>query len=191
MKRFPYLKIIIIFGILVVLARLAFHQSGSLFTISTKDNSTVKNCVEIAGAISSFYRDYDKLPVDQPESDWQGDTKHPDLVAILTGAYPSEAIQRNPRHINYLDGYKQARLLSGKMTDGIDFSDEAHPVIYDQWGQPFMVILDTNSDGKIANPIAADPVHEIPGKKALVYSSGPPNADGTRNTDESKFLKFW
>ena len=100
---------------------------------------------------------------------------------------------RNPKTINFLEGFKQAKKeVFGKMVDGIDVdTDPLAPAIYDPWGQPFIVIMDTDKDGVITNPLKVGAVLLIRGKKAIVYSTGPPNADGTRNTDESEFIITW
>ena len=150
--------------------------------------------VEIYGAIASFYADYDTLPINSPGVDWVGTTEAKSgLIAVLTSAGSPDANLRNPRKINYLDGFKQAKKdASGKMVYGLDaVTDPLIPAIYDPWGQPFIVILDTNFDSVIANPLKAAGALPIRGKKGIVYSTGPPNADGTRNTDESKFIISW
>jgi hypothetical protein len=160
----------------------------------TKEQSAAKFAMEIAGAIASFYALYDTLPIAFSGADWVGSTtgKH-DLVAVLTAAQRPEVMQSNPKKINYLDGFKQAKKdASGKTIHGMDaVTDPLKPAIYDPWGQPFIVILDTNFDSMIANPLKAGGALPIRGKKGIVYSTGPPNADGTRNTDESKFIISW
>ena len=193
MRDTPYWKLVLGFTILFLLFY-GSNQNGSRFINSTKEKSTLMLCVEIAGSLSSFYADYSTLPIEQPDSDWQGDTKHSALVAVLTTTLENPQAQKlNPRHINYLDGFKPAMQgpVAGVFQNGIDFSTASSPVIYDAWGQPLLVIIDTTLDGKITNPITSDPKREILGKRSLVYSTGPPQADGTRNTDESKFIKSW
>lgn len=185
--------------LLVVVAIIALLAAGSVgaygkFINSVKEKSTAKYCVEIAGAISSFYADYDTLPVANTGSDWEGDTEDADLIAVLIGSSDSEtAKKKNPRHINYLDGFKQAKKgrVAGTFEDGIDYSDPSAPKIYDTWGQALKVVMDTDFNGKIENPITSDSVKDIRGKKAIVYSTGRPGEGNQPNTNEQNFIKSW
>jgi len=165
-----------------------------MFKSSIREISAKKFAVEIAGAISTFHASYDKFPIDSPAADWAGTTEAANgLIAVLTAAGSPAVTLRNPKKINFLEGFKQAKKeVFGKMVDGIDEeTDPLLPAIYDPWGQPFIVIMDTDKDGVITNPLKVGSVLMTRGKKALVYSTGPPNADGTRNTDESNFITTW
>lgn len=164
------------------------------FKGTIKEKSTAKMAVETAGAISSFYADYDRLPINSPDADWVGTTGEKNgLVAVLTAAEKPDGKLINPKRINFLDGFKPAKKDdSGKMAYGIDdVTNPWDPAIYDPWGQPFIVIMDTDKDGVIANPLKSWGALLLRGKKGIVYSTGPPNADGSRNTDESKFITSW
>ena len=89
-----------------------------------------------------------------------------------------------------MDGFKQAKILSdGKAVNGIDYSDPATPKLYDPWGQPYHVIMDTNEDGKITLPFVVGSSADVSGKRSVVYSTGEPNANGTPNSDPAKFIK--
>ena len=159
-----------------------------------KPNPAAKFPVEIAGAIYDFHAEYDGFPFDSPDVDWVGTTAGKDgLVAALTGKEGQEVKETNVKGINYLDGFKRAEVVdSVTVRDGIDYvTNWLGPGIYDPWGQPFIVILDTNFDSVIANPLKSGGALPLRGKKGIVYSTGPPNADGTRNTDESKFITSW
>ena len=161
---------------------------------SVKEKSVQLFAVEIAGAVSSFYADYDRLPIDFPDGDWVGTTQAKSgLIAILTAEEGPNEKRKNQKNINYLDGFKHTKTdVSGREVDGLDTdTDPLRPAIYDPWGQPYIVIMDTNLDSRIVDPLKSSIPLEVRGKKALVYSTGRPNADGTRNTDESKFLMSW
>ncbi len=169
-------------------------EGGSRFVRSSPERSTTKFAVEVAGAINSFYSTYGSFPIGGSDVDWVGDTSNKStFVAILTAASVASR-SANPKSINYLDGFKQAKRSArpGAWEDGIDYETKAEePAIYDWWGQPFKVIMDTNGDGAIANPILSQSAKIFRGKKALVYSTGPPNRDGSPNSDESKWLTSW
>ena len=159
-----------------------------------KPDPAKKFAVEIAGAISSFSAEYDRLSIDLLSVDWVGTTgDKKGLVPVLAAAKGPHVKDWNLKEINYLDGFRQAkRDDSGKMVCGIDYeTDPLEPAIYDPWGQPYIVIMDTNKDQVIANPLKSRGDAVFRGKRGIVYSTGPPNADGTRNTDESNFITSW
>ena len=194
-KRRWVLLILLLFtvGLMTVIWYLFYLPQRGVIR-QAKERAATKLAVEIAGAVSSFYASYDQLPIDFPNADWVGTTEGKNgLIAILTGAEGPNEKLRNHKRINYLDGFKQARSdVSGKLVFGIDDqTDPLQPAIYDPWGQPFIVIMDTNLDSRIVDPLKSSIPFEVRGKKALVYSTGPPNADGTPNTDESEFLMSW
>ena len=187
---------LLLFGIVVLgIWLIAIIPCGKVMR-SVKVKEAQKVAEEIAGAISSFNASYDRLPIDAPDADWAGTTGEMNgLVAVLTAAERPDGKVRNPKKINFLDGFKQAKRAGpGKWADGIDEeSDPWEPAIYDPWGQPYLVIMDTNKDQVIANPLKLleNRILLFRGKKAVVYSTGPPKADGSRNTDESEFITSW
>jgi hypothetical protein len=188
------LILLLLFGIVWMVYWIWWDVPHGNFIGSVKEKSTEKMAVEIAGALSWFYSECDVLPIDSPGADWVGTTGEKNgLIAVLIGAEKPIGKLRNHNKINYLDDFKPAKKDdSGRMVDGIDaLTHPLEPAIYDRWGQPFIVILDTNFDSVIASPLKSEGVLLIRGKKGIVYSTGPPNADGTRNTDESKFITSW
>ena len=87
--------------LLVVVAIIALLAAGSVgaygkFINSVKEKTSAKYCVEIAGAISSFYSSYDTLPIVNNGSDWEGDTKDPDLIPVLVASGSDESSQPKP-----------------------------------------------------------------------------------------------
>ena len=193
-RRRVVLNLLLLFGILGTGVWNSWAAPDGALKPGVKELSAARFAVEIYGAVASFYADYDTLPINSPGVDWVGTTEAKSgLIAVLTSAGSPDANLRNPRKINYLDGFKQAKKdASGKMVYGLDaVTDSLNPAIYDPWGQPFIVIMDTNFDSVIANPLKSGGALPLRGKKGIVYSTGPPNADGTRNTDESKFITSW
>ena len=154
-----------------------------------RSNTTKKVAVELSASISSYYADYDYVPVAKDVSaDWSGTTvANPEFLAVLSARADP---RMNPKKHDYLDGFKQAKpLRGGKFVDGIDYSDPSSPTLVDPWGQPYNVIMDTNEDGKITLPFIHGTSADVFGKRSVVYSTGEPNADGTPNSDPAKFIK--
>ncbi len=140
-----------------------------------------KMCVECAGAITSFYSDYNHLPLPllSNSADWAGTLDEPGLLSCLSGD------SNNPRKLNYIDGLRTAQLVDGQYINGIHFGDDPdHTTLTDPWGHPYRILMDTDDDGAILNPAtsALPNVHlpkQIRGKRAIIWSAGP---DGDFNT---------
>ena len=193
-RRWVVLISLLWFGVLMAMIWASWGDPWHNFKGPIKEKVTRKFAVEIAGAIFNFSTDYDGFALGSPDVDWVGTTEGKDgLVAALTAKEGQEVKETNLKGINYLDGFKRAEVVdSVTVRDGIDYvTDWLGPGIYDSWGQPFIVIIDTNNDGVIANPLKAGGALPIRGKKGMVYSTGPPNKNGTRNTDEAKFITSW
>ena len=151
--------------------------------------SAKRMTAELASSIDGCHADYTKFPVTTDSSaDWGGNTvANPEFLAVLSAKGDRSL---NPKRHDYLDGFKQAKILSdGKAVNGIDYSDPATPKLYDPWGQPYHVIMDTNEDGKITLPFVVGSSADVSGKRSVVYSTGEPNANGTPNSDPAKFIK--
>ena len=84
-KGFTLIELLVVVAIIALLAAGSVGAYGK-FINSVKEKSTAKYCVEIAGAISSFYADYDTLPVINTGSDWEGDTTSDELIPVITAA---------------------------------------------------------------------------------------------------------
>jgi prepilin-type N-terminal cleavage/methylation domain-containing protein len=188
--------------LLTVVAIIALLAGGSVgayskFINTVKASATQKNCVEIAGAVSTFYRDYDSLPVTQTGGrDESLSTDDASFAAILVGSKSNnDALKKNSRGINYLEGFKQAkRGKGGEPEDGIDYEGSADsPSIYDLWGNPYEVVLDSNFDGEIDNPVTKNTggITKIRGKRAIVYSKGRPSDGNRQSTSETNWIKSW
>ena len=186
--------------LLVVVAIIALLAAGSVgaygkFINNVKERSTQKYCVEIAGAISSFYSSYDYLPVINTGSDWEGNTEDPDLIPVLVASGSDNAKKRNPKSINFLDGFKQAKPSKSGTAweDGINYeTDPTAPAIYDTWGFPLKVKMDTDFNSEIENPITTpNAIKILRGKKGIVWSSGRPGSGNVQNTNQENFLSSW
>ncbi|WP_395747602.1 hypothetical protein [Prosthecobacter sp.] len=101
----------------------------------------------IAGAVASYETEYGHFPI--PESDWHGPdvslrTRGPVVPALLGKEGPL-----NPKSIKFIDFPQATDRKGGQWQDGAEW------VISDAWGEPYYITLDTNGDGRIANPECA------------------------------------
>lgn len=131
-------------------------------------------------ALMSYKSDYKRLPLpatSAPDLDLSLRSRGPMLPALLG----EEAGGLNPKKIKFIDLPTAKNSKFGLLKDGEEW------VLNDTWGEPYFLVLDTNSDGKVANPEygadQSDPGYaklyknravppELP-VETLIYSSGP------------------
>lgn len=134
---------------------------------------------DIKYALLSYEVDYHHFPI--PASDRHGpDVSIRSRGSMLT-ALMGEDAALNPRGIKFIDLPAAKDRKEGLWQDG------AERVLSDRWGEPYYIVLDTNGDGKIANPeFGADQSDAEYAKrcrtnpppatlqlKVLIYSAGP------------------
>ena len=160
------------------------------FGIDAPEQSSKVGAVAIANALDRYYADHNRLP-GRAGPDAQTETSHGSpLVKVLMGKEGPDSPRQNPRNKNYLEGVPPAKpglpglpILPGrseKWVGGVVMDGTACSMV-DPWGNYYQVKLDSNFDGKLANP--APPAHaagrsELSGR-AVVWSAG---KDGTLET---------
>ena len=118
----------------------------------------------ISNSINEFYADYTRLPHPQAQKAQTGDvdsdtSPSTGLTQVLMGVEPEQEEKQNPRHTDYLEGIKPAKLSkkagtphawsNGLMVDGKGVNWYS---IVDFWGNFYRVRLDTDGDGFVENP---------------------------------------
>ncbi|MGA0334176.1 MAG: type II secretion system protein [Kiritimatiellia bacterium] len=152
-RGFTLIEMLVVIAIITVLAGLLF-PAVSKGILTAKRNKAAAEAKSIAGAIDMFYRDYGWMP-DRPadqgfddseeDIDNQAEQSYFDeitpsdsnapvterIVAVLMAEPGTENV--NPRKKVYLD-------LDTPITNKL---------ILDPWGQPYVIKLDRNFDGKV------------------------------------------
>lgn len=154
----------IILGLLLV--ALPGLTSCMKFIYGTTASSTAVAIKHLQIGITAFEMDSAHFPI--PKSDWHGPdvslrTRGPIVPALL-----GQDRALNPKDVKFIDFPNAVDHKNGLWQDGAEW------VLSDRWGEPYYIVLDTNGDGKIANPEfgAEHPPEALP-LKVLIYSSGP------------------
>lgn len=168
-KGFTLVELLVVISIIAALAGLTF---GVVMRQVEKARQTASknDCVNIAGAIESFYIDNNTFPVTmvpRKESTMTTAVEDPaDMIVILLGREKGSARSKvNKSGQSYLTGSTVDAKIGGMYIDGSGAG------FYDPWGSEYYVIMDTNGDGEIEDPTS--PGRPIFNKKAIVYGVGP------------------
>jgi hypothetical protein len=144
----------------------AINRTGSVTTRATT------NALE--SAVNSFYIEYGKLPVVANRV-----TTHSpqgvEFLNILFGFKEKSADPQNSRQIKFLS------IREGKnRKNGLIYSESGDSVdgLFDPWGNPYTVILDTDHDELLRFKIADKDV-ELKGRRVAVFSPGADQKEGT------------
>lgn len=147
-------------GVLGIIADIAIPAGNRKVKVVT----TLVTQQQMSISLKGYVVEYNRYPVSDGETSAQ-DCAGPWLEALL-GNEP----KLNPRQIVFMDISNAKRNQAGLLNLG-----GAH-ALADAWGRTMHAMMDTNSDGKLADP-------EHPGsvlaERVLIWSAGP---DGDFNT---------
>ena len=139
---------------------------------------------ELQQAILAYQLEYGRLPC-EGEEDIKLNTEDDDIMSILAG----DGDKLNIREIPFYQG-ERAKDAKGQMpVDGI-YGEEGHLKLADPWGQPYVIIMDANYDGKMQNPKSDDGGKEMLRGAVIVWSTGKPRKTGVPN-DPKDWLTSW
>jgi prepilin-type N-terminal cleavage/methylation domain-containing protein len=181
---FTLIELLVVISIIIVLAAMSFGAANMAMMRAKKTSAqTVENGLEMA--INAYYSEYSKLPSTGSNSDTIDTTSDSGkkLITILLGKEDNSSSMENPRQIAFLS-VKEGK---GKK-DGLcyDKTGGAGTLlgIYDPWGNPYQIVLDTDYDDEIQDPIKSGQI--VRNKKCIIYTLG---QDKKPNTNDD--VKTW
>ncbi len=176
-----------VLGVSVVLALFAFLSlsTGNPNIGKQKKLQTLTTLTGLQQAMERYHSEYSKLPDigmsgDEMRTEGQAGIE---LLTVLLGKEETGDKMQNPRHIPFLN----VTVSKNKKKGGLVYSSGPNPVIeglYDAWGNPFRVIVDSDLDGTLRFDCGGKPVTLK--KAAAVISPGP---DGIEGIEED--VKSW
>jgi hypothetical protein len=136
--------------------------------------STLATTTALESAVNSFHIEYDKLP-DVANRITTNSPQGVELLHILLGLKENSTNPQNSRQIKFLS------IREGKnRKNGLVYSESGDSVdgLFDPWGNPYTVILDTDHDELLRFKIADKDV-ELKGRRVAVFSPGADQKEGT------------
>ena len=164
---------------IAVVAFCLFLLSGGLLNFSSsavtkaKKVTALNNAKSVEAALTNFFTEYGDLPhvPNQVTTDTPDGVKFLNVVmGIETGANP-----QNTRGVKFLSPPQGKDKQGGLIYDS---SGKSVAGLYDSWGNPYGVVLDTDFDERLQFQWGDQSV-DLKGRRAAVFSAGPDRKLGT------------
>ena len=166
---------LVVIAIIVGLATLGFMAAGPAIA-KAKTMTSKAAATSIETAINSFYQEYGALPDvgDRVKTD-KGEGKK--LLEILLGLEGDSGKVQNPRNVKFLTAKETT-----KNFDGLKYTSSGRSVegMWDAWGNPFVIELDTNYEERMRFNHGGKQV-TLNGRRVAIYSAGPDKKEGTQD----------
>ncbi|MBK1826499.1 prepilin-type N-terminal cleavage/methylation domain-containing protein [Haloferula rosea] len=171
---FTLIELLVVITIVAVLAAMSFAGVNAALKKARKTEGTVA-AAALSDAVERFYSEYNRLP-DLPENMQTDAGPGVQLLTILLGDEGTGSDSENPRQVVFLEA-KEAKAKKG----GIDYgsgSGGSAQGMYDPFGNPFNVVLNTNYDDTLSFSYGGKQ-YNLRGRNVAVYSAGADQEEGT------------
>ena len=169
---FTLVELLVVISIIVVLAALSFGAAQTAIkkanTLKSKTTATA-----VASSVEQYYQEYSKLPTIGGASDevrTEGEAGI-ELLLVLLGKEDDTGTMQNPRKLPFLTVETGKNKNKGGLVYSNGGAGGQIEGLYDAWGQPFYIKMDTEYEDEILDPLTQGNV--VRDKKVIVYSYGP------------------
>ncbi|MGE9271115.1 MAG: type II secretion system protein [Verrucomicrobiales bacterium] len=175
---FTLIELLVVVAIIASLSGIAFVAVNAGLSKARQAKGRVA-ATNLANALDAFYTDYNRLPdlpsLAAPEGGQTNDDEGRILLSILLGEETEEAKEENPRRIQYLQ-IEDAKGQKG----GLYYDESSREVLalYDPFGEPYTVILNTDYEDALEFTYN-NKEYSLRGKNIVVYSFGADKEEGT------------
>jgi len=161
-------------GLSLVIGMMAIFATSTASLNKARRVTALSTSIAIEVAVNNIYSEYGTLPDvgDRVTTDSANGVK---FLTILLGLEEKSAKQENSRDIKFLAVKEGKNRKGGLIYDAKGRFPEG---LFDPYGNPYTVILDTDYDEQLHFEIAGKPVH-LKGRRAAVFSSGSDHKPGT------------
>lgn len=181
-RGFTLVELLVVISIIIVLAAMSL---GGIQIAQKKARTlqTQADATALQQAIDQYYQEYSKLPgvasnSNEIQTVGEGGVE---LLTILLGKEDDTGKMQNPRKIPFLNVKESRNAKKGGLVYSNGGAGGQIQGLYDAWGKPFNIRLDTEYEGEISDPLVQGNV--VRNKSAIVYSFG---QDGRVGTDDVK-----
>lgn len=186
---FTLVELLVVIVIIAALASLGI--SGGLKALEKAKRTTSMAAARgVESAVNNYFTEYGSMPTKAVTND--DDTTvvtnvspGVDLLNVLLG-FEDDPPELNVRRIKFLS------VTEGKSdANGIIYKPSGDTVdgLYDPWGGPYYVILDTGFDEKVKPGTVAEAPKTLNGRRVAVWSNGADGVNGGGKAEDD--VKTW
>lgn len=187
-RGFTLIELLVVIAIIATLAAMAFSVGAGTIK-KARMLADTNTATALSQAIDYYYDDYGRLPeIGTGGTDTTTESTAA-LMNILLAVGP-DGERQNPSGVRYFAGTQARGTTSGNAYRGLFYTGSSSVELFDAWKKSaplkrhFQIVMDTNFDGEIANPISSgDTLH---GMRAVVWSTGQDGADATSSRNDPK-----
>jgi prepilin-type N-terminal cleavage/methylation domain-containing protein len=179
-RGFTLIELLVVIAIIMVLAAAGFAVGSAALNRARKLKAQ-NAATAVDQAVNAFYSEYGGFPTDGDSSTINtGTPAGAILLNILLGGDDATSRQYNPRGMSFLAIKEGKRQGTGGM-DGVVFDASGTALgLYDPWGNPYTVEMDTEFNDYLEfTPAGIDGATEVRlnRRRVAVYSPGVPVGD--------------
>lgn len=173
---FTLVELLVVIAIIAVLAGAGF-AAGNAAIQKAKRTTALATCTAIESAVNNFYTEYGSIPKENADENTPIKTDTDlDFLKVLLGQEGNSGTVLNNRSIKFLSVREGKAKKNGMMYD----STGKPTGLYDPWGGPYLVVLDSNYDEKLEVSTAAVSTKKtLNGRRVAVWSNGADAVKGT------------
>ncbi len=185
---FTLVELLVVIAIIAVLAGAGFAAGNAAINKARKTVAQA-TAVSVEQAVNAFYSEYGTMPIDSSgaEDVQPIRTDNDELLNVLLGLDEITQPALNRRGVKFLN-VKEGTKVGNGGKGGLVYGANGRNVIglFDAWGNPFYVALDTNYDETLEVTLGGRPMERLNGRKVAVYG---PGGDGQLGTTDD--VKTW
>lgn len=183
---FTLVELLVVVAIIAVLAAAGF-AGGNAAMQRARKVSAQSVATSIATGVEQFYTEYSALPDVGSDKVQTDGAEGIQLLNILAGKETGTTIQ-NARKVRFFSA-KEAKSPTANPRDGATYTGSTFAGLYDPWGEPYYVVLDTDYDDELdVDPDGDNAPVTLRGRKVAAYSLG---VDTPADSNSTKIAKSW
>lgn len=171
---FTLLELLVVITIIGILAGLMFPATSAALR-KAENTHTQHTCYNLKNAVSAYYTEYRKYPVDSSKEDDETELRSDnEVMDVLLGSdEQKESGGLNPRGIAFYTGKQAKPMGGGKYRKGVRLEADGGGELWDPFGEYYYIRLDLDYNNRVPKPSWDDKTDaEYLPESILIWSTG-------------------
>ncbi len=186
---FTLVELLVVIAIIAVLAGAGF-AAGNAAIQKARKTTSLATVVALESAVNNFYTEYGSMPTSSTNetaidiNSAEGKT----LVSVLLGLTETTTPPLNPRAIKFLSVKEGKAKGATGGTNGLVYNTAGTALVglFDPWGGPYKVVMDTNYDEKIVTAPTNGGGATLNSRRVAAWSEGADYVTAKKPADDVK-----